>query len=50
MLITDGNMAANGECMISWGLRGDSLSKYTNDGARQEAENCIATPINYTHC
>ena len=29
----------NGSCMISWGLRGDSLSKYTELRARKYAEN-----------
>ena len=36
--------------MISWGLRGDSISKYTELRARLNAENRTATPINYTHC
>ena len=29
---------------------GNSLSKYTELWARQNAENSTATPINYTHC
>lgn len=44
------SITANVACMISWGLRSDSLSKYTDVSARQYAENSTATPINYTHC
>lgn len=39
----------NGGGMISWGLRGSNQSKYTKLMARQQAEICTVTTINYTH-